>query len=417
MNIYIENYGCSANLNNGELMAGLLEQSGFIIVNNEKLADLIVLNTCVVKGPTLNRMIGRIREVKKPLVIAGCLAEVSTLVDTNASLVGPRNVKDIVNVVKHTLQGNNIEAVNGSEVKLNLPRVMKNKVVGIVQIADGCLGNCTYCLPKHAKKNLFSYPKEEIVKEVKRCVEHGCKEIWLTSQDNGCYGIDINETLPSLLKEVAKVKGRFIVRLGMANPNFIKDYIDDLIKVLKDDKFFKFIHIPVQSGSNKVLKDMNRKYKAEEFIQIVERLRKSIPNICIASDIIFGFPTETEHDFKQTLDLVKKVKPDIINISRYWPMKLTPAASLKQVDDKTVKARIKQFNEIYNTYSLENNKKFIGKEGKALINEGTKGNWLGRTRFYKQVAIKTDEPLLGKSVNFKVTGAHVYGIKGVAKRL
>lgn len=420
MNIYIENYGCTANLNNGELMAGLLEQAGFIVVNNEGLADLIVLNTCVVKGPTLNKMIGRIKAIKKPLVVAGCIAEVkdvSEVKDVHYSLVGPRNVKDVVNVVKKTLQGEKVEAINGSEVKLNLPRVMKNNIIGIVQISDGCLGNCSYCLPKLAKKNLFSYPKEEIIKEVKRCVDHGCKEVWLTSQDNGCYGLDINETLLSLLKEIKDIKGKFIVRVGMANPNFIIDYVDELAEILKDKKFFKFIHIPIQSGSNKVLKEMNRKYTSEDFVHIIERLRKAVPGICIASDIIIGFPTETEDDFKQTVEVIKKTKPDLVNVSRYWPMKPTPASSLKQLDGKIITHRVKEFNEIYSAYLLEKNKALIGKTGKALITDGFKGNWIGHTKFYRQVVVKSDLSLMGKSVNFRVTGAGTHYVIGVAKRL
>jgi MiaB-like tRNA modifying enzyme len=298
-----------------------------------------------------------------------------------------------------------------------LPRIRKNNIINIVQICEGCLGDCSYCIVKKVKGKLNSYPSDKILKEIEGSVRTGCKEIWLTSQDNGCYGIDNDNSIVELLKRVIKIKGNFKIRLGMINPNHVLEHLDALISVFKDDKMFKFLHIPVQSGSDKILKDMNRYYTSDDFLKIVKAFRKEIPEITIATDIIVGYPTEGDSDFKQSIELIKELKPDVLNISRYWQMPGTEAAELPQLDVKEIMKRSKEMSSLFDSIALENNKKLVGKEYKVLVDEGKKGNWIARNDNYKQIIINSDKELYGKCLNVKVTEAGSCDLKAVSKSL
>ena len=218
-----------------------------------------------------------------------------------------------------------------------------------------CLGDCSFCITKLAKGNLQSFPKEDIINEIKKRIEEGYKRINLTSTDNGCYGLDINTSLVSLLKNITEIPGDFKIRIGMINPNYAKLYLNDLIKIYKSDKIIKFLHIPVQSGSNKILKDMNRKYKVQDFINVVSKFRKNILGINISTDIIVGYPTESEEDFEETLNLVKKIKPEVLNISKFTSRPGTKASRLKQLKTEEIKRRSVILTNLYKDY-LRNKK-------------------------------------------------------------
>ncbi|MBU4501445.1 MAG: radical SAM protein, partial [Nanoarchaeota archaeon] len=192
---------------------------------------------------------------------------------------------------------------------------------------------------KQARGDLKSYKPKDIIKEVKKAVKESCKNIHLTAQDTGCWGMDTKEKLSNLLNEVCKLLGDFEVRLGMANPNHIIKNLEELIKAYKNPKMKKFLHIPVQSGSNKVLKDMKRKYTVQQFNKIVKKFRKEIPEIHIATDVILGFPTETKSDFKKTFNLIKEIKPEVLNISRYGIRQGTEAAKMKQLPVQEISKR------------------------------------------------------------------------------
>jgi len=217
------------------------------------------------------------------------------------------------------------------------------------------LGDCSFCITKLAKGNLQSFPKEDIINEIKKRIEEGYKRINLTSTDNGCYGLDINTSLVSLLKNITEIPGDFKIRIGMINPNYAKLYLNDLIKIYKSDKIIKFLHIPVQSGSNKILKDMNRKYKVQDFINVVSKFRKNILGINISTDIIVGYPTESEEDFEETLNLVKKIKPEVLNISKFTSRPGTKASRLKQLKTEEIKRRSVILTNLYKDY-LRNKK-------------------------------------------------------------
>jgi len=359
--IYFETYGCTANKNNTEIMKGLVRQTGLELTNNPDIADLLVINTCIVKEPTEKKIERRILDLRKeykdkPIIIAGCMPEVRTnsriLQQKNLYLLGTHHIKDITKLIRKIFQGKYREEEflkKRNEIKLCLPKIPKIKKIGITQISEGCLGNCSFCIVRLAKHSLFSYPQEKIIENIKQDIKEGAKEIWITSQDNASYGLDEGKRkLPELLKKVLELKGNFKVRLGMMNPSNVLPILPELLKIYKHKKMKKFLHLPLQSGSNKILKKMNRKYKVSDFIKIVEKFRTEIPDLVFWTDIIVGFPGETDEDFKKTLEIIKKIKPNFINISRFWRRKGTEAAKLKQLPVEVVKNRVKRLIQAQN---------------------------------------------------------------------
>jgi MiaB-like tRNA modifying enzyme len=378
LNIYIETYGCSANQNNGEIIAGLLERAGHIIVQDENNSDINILNSCIVKGPTLQKMLSRVKELsKKKLIVTGCMPSVMSKqilkIAPKASLVSVNHINEIVKTVNHLINEEPLHLLSKSEAEpLCHPKDYKNKIIGITQISQGCLGDCSFCVVRLVKGNLHSYDSEKIIKNIQNDIQSGCKEIWITSQDCSAYGLDLPQKkvfLPELLKKILSLKGRFLVRLGMSNPNHIIPILDELIEIYKNKKMFKFLHIPLQSGSNNVLKDMNRHYNAEDFIKIVNKLRKEIPGMIISTDIIAGFPTESEKDFEETAELLKETKPDIINIARFWSMPGTKASAMPEIKQSIVMKRTEKLMAIHNQIAFEKNKQYIGKELKAFVDQ------------------------------------------------
>jgi len=421
MNIYIETYGCSANQNNTEIMAGLLSRNGFIVVNNEKIADICILNSCIVKGPTLQKMLSRIKQLsKKKLIVAGCMPDVFSKsilkIAPKAALVGSHHVNEIVNAVKSMIERKQVSLISKQpEIHLCKPKNYKNKVIGITQISEGCLGDCSFCVVRLVKGHLHSYPAESIIKNIQNDIDSGCKEIWITSQDCASYGLDNPNKkifLPELLEKILSLKGKFIVRLGMSNPNHILPILDKLIEVYKNKKMFKFLHIPLQSGSDKVLKLMNRRYSVNDFKNIIKNFRSEIPELTISTDIIAGFPSETEEDFNETLKILEETKPDIINIARFWPMPNTKAALMPLIGQKEIMKRTNELMKLHNQLSLAINQTFIGKELKVLVDENKEGLLVARDSAYRFIILKGDKSLLGKNVNVKIVNADSHHLIG-----
>ncbi len=406
MNFYIESYGCSANTASSEIMEGLLERVGMIRVSSAENADIIIINTCIVKMPTEHHMIKRITEFynlyPQKLIVAGCMPEAEPelvkRIAPKASMLGTHHIKEIVNGAKKILIGQRFELLGyANEIKLSLPRVRKNPAIAIVPISEGCLGNCSYCIVKFAKGKLFSYPIEEVLKEIEHSVKAGCKEIWITSQDNSAYGLDRQKKsqLPELLYKIGKLPGRFWARVGMMDPDGILPVIDDLVESFRSEKIFKFIHIPVQSGNNEILKKMRRRYTVENFKEIVKIFRKSIPKISLSTDIICGFPSETREQFMDSVNLIKEIKPDVLNISRFWAMPGTEALQMKeQIQGNETKERSKLLTEEFKKIALEKNIAELRTEQLVFIDEekkvGGKIEYIGRTEFYRPVAVSSD---------------------------
>src|SRR3989344_5871290 len=372
--IFIETYGCSANLNNSEIIKGLILQSGLELTSNPELADVLIINTCIVKEPTEKKIEARILELEKlnkPLIIAGCMPDVrkNELQKNNLYLLSNHQIKSIIKLIRKISENNYIENdffINSKEIKLNLPKSNEVKKIGITQILEGCLGQCNFCITRFAKGKLFSYPQEDII------------------------------------KNILAIDGKFRIRLGMMNPNHVLPILKDLVEIYKDEKIYKFLHIPLQSASNNILKSMNRFYKKQDFLDIIKKFRKQIPNITIATDIIVAYPGETQEDYQETLNLVKEIQPDVLNVAKYWYMKGTPAAELKQVPKKEAKRRVVELMCLFRKVLLEKNKLWINKPVSVLVYDKFNNNYLARGPEYKLVLFKSQKNLLGKIIKVKI---------------
>ncbi len=408
MKVHIKTYGCSANQSDTQIMKAILERSGHEI-SSEENAEIIIINSCTVKSPTENKILKEINRLKgKRIILAGCIPQSNPdKIRKNypkIRIIGPGAIHKICDIIEKEKEILEDAKIN----KAKLPAKNENKAVSIHQISTGCLGNCTFCMTKKARGTLHSYPVKDIVNNI---IKYGRKEIWLTSQDTGCYGYDIKTSLPKLLTAVIKIKKKFKIRIGMMNPNYAKKMLPELLKITKTKKVYKFLHIPIQSGSDKVLKEMNRQYTAKEFIQIVKKAREEIPMITISTDIITGYPTETDDDFKETVKIIKRTKPDIINISMYCEREGTKAVELKQQPNWVRKERSRIITKIFNRIALKNNKKWIGWEGKILVTEQGKNNTcIGRNYTYKPVVVKKER--IGKEIKVKVINAKAHYLIG-----
>jgi threonylcarbamoyladenosine tRNA methylthiotransferase CDKAL1 len=341
MKVCIITYGCAANRAESEIMAGLLKQAGHSLVSEQE-AEIMVLNTCAVKQVTEQKILDRISTIHKPLVVAGCLPEVYGRKirerSPNAVLLGTHHLAEIVEATENAAKGN-CQIITGPTrtEKLGLPRVRSKDGTAIIEIADGCLGSCSYCATRLAKGPLFSYSPDSVIREVCCSLAQGCNRVWLTSQDTAAYGKDIGVSLPGLLRRLPE--GHYQVRVGMMNPNTVLPLLDRLLEAYQDKKIWKFLHLPLQSGSDEILKAMNRPYTTRQFEDIVNAFRKEFPDIKIWTDVIVGYPGETETQFQETVDLLKKMKFDKINISRFAKRDGTVAAKLKQLPTEVLKRR------------------------------------------------------------------------------
>ena len=415
--IFVEAYGCSASFADSEMISGLVVNGGHTLAKDATESDLNIVVTCSVKDATANKMINRIKSLKSsPLIVAGCLpkAEKDTVekFTENASLLGPNSIGKTLQVIDSTLRGEKHVALEDSDLtKVGLPKVRLNPTVGIVEIASGCMSECTFCQTKISKGDLSSYRLGDIVRQVQTEVKDGCKEIWLTSTDNGCYGFDIGTDLPSLINSVADIPEDFMIRVGMMNPMYMPRIKKDLVQAYENDKVFKFLHIPVQSGSDKVLHDMKRGHTSETYKEIVKKMREKYADFTISTDIIVGFPSETEDDFEKTVNLLDETKPDIVNLSKYSARPGTDAATWKQIDVGEIKRRSKIIFEQINKISLENNKKWIGWVGKVLFDESINNEIKGRNFAYKPISVKNNVEI-GQYHTVKVTDATTNGLIG-----
>jgi MiaB-like tRNA modifying enzyme len=407
--VRIESYGCSASMADSEMIAGLLKSSGHELISDVNDADVNLIVTCTVKDVTANRMIYRIKDLTmsgKPLVVAGCLAKAEPdrveRLSPGASMLGPHAIDQAVEVVNTALNGGrSVVLIDSARPKVSLPRLRFNPAISIVEIASGCMSECTFCETKIAKGMLRSYRIGDIVRQVKDDVRQGCKEIWLTSTDNGPYGKDVKCNLADLIKEVSAIEGDFMIRIGMMNPMHIPSMLEDLIDAYRNDKVFKFLHIPVQSGSDKILRLMRRGHKALLFADISKRFRDEFEQFTIATDVIAGFPEEDEVDFHQTLELLKEIEPDVINISKYSARPGTVANLMDKIDVKTVKRRTRELHQLANSIGYRRNRMWQDWRGEILVDEITDDGVRGRNFAYKPVFVK-EKVALGSKTNVKI---------------
>ena len=415
--IFVEAYGCSASFADSEMISGLILNGGHTLADDSSESDLNIIVTCSVKDATANKMINRIKSLNsKPLVVAGCFpkAEKSTVEKfaENASLLGPNSLGKTLQVIDSTLNGRKQVSLEDSDLsKVGLPKVRLNPVVGIVEIASGCMSECTFCQTKLSKGDLSSYRLGDIVRQVQTEIKEGCKEVWLTSTDNGCYGFDIGTDLPSLVNAVVEIPDDFMIRVGMMNPMYMPRIKEALIESFNNDKVFKFLHIPVQSGSDKVLHDMKRGHTVNTFKEIVKRAKERFGDFTISTDVIVGFPSETEEDFQKTVNLLDETRPDVVNLSKYSARPGTEAAEWKQIDVAEIKRRSKIIFEQINKISIENNKKWIGWTGKVLFDEKIDEGIKGRNFAYKPVFVRNAVDI-GQSHIVEITDVTVNSLLG-----
>ena len=416
--IYIETYGCALNRADSYVMMTLLKSEGYNFVEKPEDADIIILNTCAVRLETEERMKQRIKELNKlskKLIVAGCMssAEPATVlsISPNSSLIGPQAVEKIVDIVK----SQDRKVILEGDRALITPRVFEGKIA-IIPIADGCAGNCNFCITKLARRKLRSYPLREIVESAKYAIQNNAKEIELTGQDTAAYGLDLGGTinLTDVVNKIAEIDGDFMIRIGMMTPEQAMRIADDIIEVLKNPKVYKFIHLPVQSGDDRVLKLMNRKYTVDEYKELVLEIRRKIPFVNITTDIIIGHPGEDEEAFNNTLSLMKDLRFERIHLAMYSLRPNTRSASMPQIPDSIKKQRMQLANKLYEDIGFSVHSEYIGTVSKILTTEhGRKGSVVGRLMNYIPVVIRNENAELGRWYNVKITEASFYDLRGV----
>jgi MiaB/RimO family radical SAM methylthiotransferase len=291
-----------------------------------------------------------------------------------------------------------------------------NPVVSVVPINFGCLGSCAYCCVVQARGHLRSYSIAEVTQRIRTDYGAGAKEFWLTSQDTASYGREIHTNIAELLCAVGSIEGNFRVRVGMMTPNLVTDIQEKLIAAYENQKIFKFLHLPIQSGDNTVLKGMRRFYTAEDFMQIADGFRESFPDLTLATDVIVGYPGESEEAFNNTLEVMKKVQPDVTNVSKFFARPKTTAWEIHEglVDKEETKRRSTKAAELAKEISAKQNRKWVGWSGEVLIDELGKveGSWIGRNFAYKPIVVKCGDNLLGKTLRVEVVEASQTYLKG-----
>ena len=419
--VYIETYGCALNKGDSMLMAQLLRDAGYTIVEDEKDADVVVVNTCTVRRDTEERIAKRLRGLSgKRLVVAGCMATAQPFtvkkLAPHASIVGTESVDRIV------------EAMSSREPRVFLePGLAKRElvphyhlgVIATIPLVDGCLGDCSFCLTVKARRRLLSRRPRRVVEVVRDLVSKGVVEIQLTGQDLAAYGYDLagKPLLPDLLEEIlSRVEGDYRIRLGMMTPELFRKVMDRLLPLMKDPRVYKFLHLPVQSGDNRVLRIMNRRYTVEEYEEMVAQARGEVEDLYLATDIIVGHPGEDEEAFQNTVELVERLRFERIHLAQYTPRPFTRSARLPQVPEPVKKERSRRLMEVYARIGLEYNRGYVGRLLTAVVvEEGVLGrdSLTARLDNYNSVVIGRKEGVgLGSRVRVRIVDATFFDLRG-----
>jgi MiaB-like tRNA modifying enzyme len=374
--VFIETYGCRYNFGDTAKLVEILKHKGSILVDSAKEADSIIINTCTVIGTTEWRMLRRFSRFREyDLYVTGCMPTVQR--------------EAIFAVCTPTI----ISSETIREAYQNI-RTVAGEGVAIVQVAQGCSGRCTYCLTRIARGPLKSYTENEILAEILAHTNAGTTEVQITAQDMSCWGRDIGKSLPLLLKCIDELPGRFKIRVGMMNPATVKGILDDLIEAFASDRIFKFIHIPVQSGSDDILDRMRRGYTVADFEGIITAFKKRYPELTLATDMIVGFPGETKEDFLKSLELIDRVRPNKVNITRYSRRPFTPLFTGKDCPDWLKKDRSRLMNSHAERIYTSINNGFLEKQVPIIVTETIKtGSVMARSPEYLGIVIHENLPL------------------------
>ncbi|UCH02648.1 MAG: tRNA (N(6)-L-threonylcarbamoyladenosine(37)-C(2))-methylthiotransferase [Candidatus Bathyarchaeota archaeon] len=413
--IYVKNFGCTSNKFDFEIMLAYLKEGGYKLANTIETADILLINTCGVKKATEDKLFAKLtflQKNEKPIIITGCMPKINfsaltKIVPNYAAIIDPFSIDKINLAIKSIEKGriNNLFFEHAPKCKLRMPKIKSSKIIEIVQISEGCLGSCSFCCTKFARGRLFSYPPTTIVRRIKKRLAEGVKEFYITSQDTGAYGLDIKSNIPALLQKICKIEGDFRLRIGMMNPNHVLAILNQLVETYKKKQIFKFLHLPLQSGNNDVLKNMGRKYSVQDFLKIVNTFKKEMPKITIATDIICGFPNEDDNAFKDSIRIIKKIQADIVNVSKFFPRPRTKANKMKLIPNEIIKIRSRKMTKICKTISLKRNISWLNWSGDIIIDEiGKNKSVIGRNFAYKPIVIK-DRKELGTTLNIQVKKA------------
>jgi len=374
--VYIETYGCRYNFGDTAKLIEILKSQGNTIVDSAETADSVIINTCTVVGSTERRMLRQLSRFREyDLYVTGCMPEVqreAIFAVCSPTIISSKTIHEVYRSVK---------TVNGGGV-------------AIVQVAQGCVGRCTYCLTRIARGPLKSFPEEEILAEIQAHARTGTPEIQITAQDISCWGRDIGKSLPGLLNSIEDLPGRFMIRVGMMNPATVRGILDNLVDAFASDRIFKFVHLPVQSGSDAVLERMGRGYSVADFEKIVAAFKNRYPEITLATDMIVGFPGETRQDFSASLHLIARVRPNKVNITRYSQRPFTSLPLKEDFPDWVKKNRSRLMNSHTEKVYASINTGYLEKQVPFLVTEKIKkGSVMARSPDYLGIVIDEDLPL------------------------
>lgn len=427
-------FGCQANEHDTEKIAGILQSIGYDETDKKEDADIIIYNTCLIRENATLKVYGHLGELvhlkkKNPdllIGICGCMMQQEEVRDIikqkyrHVDLIfGTHNFHKLPELISDRLDSSKMTISvweEGGSIVEGMPAKRKHDYKSLVNITYGCNNFCTYCVVPYTRGREKSREANDIVKEIKDLARDGCKEVTLLGQNVNSYGKTLNNqtTFADLLREIDDIEGIERIKFMTSHP---KDLSDELIYAIRDSKnISKHVHLPVQSGSNDILKAMNRKYTREDYLSLVSKLKREIPDIALSTDIIVGFPGETEEDFKDTLDLIEEVKFDSAYTFIYSVREGTPAASMTcQIDDKVKHERFNRLLETINPIVYENSLKLKDTVQTVLVEESDKsdeGVLTGRTESSKSVHFKGDKSLIGKMIDVKIDDVNTWSLKG-----
>lgn len=399
MRFWVESYGCTMNRGEGRGLAEDMASLGYEEAASADEADIVVLNTCTVVETTEKHMLSRISQLKrqgKRVVVTGCMAKAQPqrieIRLPDSPIVPPESYSTFRDVVA--------ERYGVAGPRLTLPQGTE----AVLPIAQGCLGNCSYCITKIARGDLRSYDPESLLRRFDSFLANGAKEILVTAQDTAAYGRDTGESLPDLVSRMLEREGDFRLRIGMADPASVIRVREGLTGLMDDPRLYRFLHIPVQSGSDEVLRGMRRKYTVGRFLELADDLRSEVPDVSIATDLICGFPGETDEDHAKSVDLIRTLRADTVNITRFSARPGTDAASMEQVPGSVSARRSAELTKVKNETELDVNSHLVGRSFRSLATENGKDGVILRTGNYRPVVVREDVPL-GTFADVEVTEA------------
>tara|TARA_B100000965_G_C19602884_1_gene763950 strand:+ start:4327 stop:5637 length:1311 start_codon:yes stop_codon:yes gene_type:complete len=423
-------FGCQMNINDSAKMKSVLSKMGYSFVDREDNADLIIMNTCTVRQGAADRVYARLSQMKNLkkknpnliIGIAGCLAQEKKEIIIDKSphtdfVLGNQNIHRLAEVVKRIENKEENHVILTSDLDEVPPRIDTNfsNVTAYVSITYGCSNKCSYCIVPYVRGKLRSVPIDEVVEEVRDYLAKGYKEIILVGQNVNSYGKDLKDaSFAELLNRVASIEGKFRIRFVSPHPaEFKQDVVDTIAKY---DKICKSIHFPLQSGSSRILKMMYRNHTKDRFLFWVERLRNKIPGLAITTDIIVGFPGETEDDFQDTLDVVRKSEFDNSYMYMYSKREWTPAAVMQnQIPSEVKLDRLKRLINVQNEVSKKESSRYLGTIQEVLVEGPSQKDpnvLVGRSDANKVVHFKGDDDLVGKFVKIKISDTKTWTLYG-----